>query len=211
MSPLLIAFLGVTLLPLFIATWRASLVGLTAQGLLLILIWYRIEGAPKSAADWITLVDLVGVRSIGAPLVLYRVLQSQRAPARADVLAPNLLSWTLAMGLVLACFNLSERLVSEQGDARTLVAVALAGALLAFLVLAGQSGVFGQMIGALRFENAILLLELGGARGHDPAWMKLGLLIVAATTVGFFRYYLTHLARPSAEASRESAPEGPSL
>ena len=210
MSSLLIALLGVLLVPLFVATWRTSLLGLSCQGFLMAWIAYRVSPEPSTASEWLTLVDLILVRGLGAPLALYRVMYSQNAPARNDVIPPNLLSWSFALGLVLLAFNFSQTLVTEPGQQQTLIAVAAAGVMLGFLVLATQSDPFSQMIGALRIENAIALFELGGERHHEPLGVQLGQIAVVATTIAFYRFYLKTLSASSV-AVAEGAPEGPTL
>jgi hydrogenase-4 membrane subunit HyfE len=211
-SPLLVALLGVLLLPLFMATWRTSLLGLGAQGLLMAMVAWRLHPAPHEASGWVTLVDLALVRGVLAPLALYTVLAARRAPGRNDVIPPNLLSWTLALSMVLLAFSFAERLVPTEGDARTLVAVAAAGVLFAFLVLATQSGPFSQMIGVLRLENALALLELASGHHLVPLGVQVGLLLAFVATVGFFRWFLGTLG-PGAPAVAETPtqPEGPTL
>ena len=209
MSPLLITLLGVMLVPLFVGTWRTSLLGLSCQGF--VLAWIAFRGAPDfgNPSDWVTMADLILLRAIAAPLLLARVLKSQNVPNRNDVIPPNLLSWTIALGMVLVAFNLAQSLVPESGDAQTHVAVAATGLLLGFLVLGTQSGHFSQMVGALRIENAIALFELGGERGHTLIGVQLGQLAVVALTVFYFRRSLAALGAPPAAA--ESQPEGPTL
>jgi|JI10StandDraft_1071094.scaffolds.fasta_scaffold43818_2 hydrogenase-4 membrane subunit HyfE len=212
MSPLLVALLGVYLIPLFVATWRTSLFGLASQGLLMAAIAHRLEPALDTPAAWLTLFDLALVRGVAAPLALYTVLLARNAPARNDLIPPNLLSWTFALGMVLASFSFAERLVGEGGDQQTLVAVASTGVMLGFLVLSTRSGPFSQMVGALRIENAIALLELGGERHEQPLAIQVGMLGVFIATIAFFRFYLRTLD-PRALAANEgaTAPEGPTL
>jgi hydrogenase-4 membrane subunit HyfE len=200
-SPLLIALLGAMLLPLFVATWRSSLAGLSVQGLLMTWIAYRAGARLTAPDDFVALADLVLVRTVGAPLLLYRVLRAQNAPARNDVIPPNLLSWTAALGLVLVSFNFSELLVRESGDQQTLVAVVVAGVLLGFLVLATQSDPFSQMVGALRIEDAISLLELGGERHHLPLGVHLGQVAVVVITVSLYGWYLHGLKTDGVQTS----------
>jgi hydrogenase-4 membrane subunit HyfE len=198
MSPLLIALLGVLLLPLFVATWRTSLAGLSCQGFLMAWIAYRM-GPPLGVGDWLTLVDLVVVRGLWAPLALFGVLRMRNAPARNDVIPPNLLSWATALAMVLVAFTFSEVLVPESGQQQTLVAVATCGVLLGFLVLATKSSPFSQMVGVLRIENAIALLELGGERRHEALGLQLGQIAVVVLTVALYRGYLATLtASPEA-------------
>ncbi len=212
MSPLLVGLLGVLLVPLFVATWRTSLLGLACQGALLAAIAYRFEPNPHTASDWLTLADLAVVRGLVAPLSLGAVLHARKAPARNDVIPPSLLSWTIALGMVLVSFSFAEMLVPEASDQRTLVAVACSGVLLGFLVLSTQSDPFSQMIGALRIENAIALLELGGD-GHDtPLGVQLGLFGVFVATVAFFRWYLITLGSSALSSPAEASdPETPTL
>jgi hydrogenase-4 membrane subunit HyfE len=211
-SPLLVALLGVLLLPLFFATWRASLFGLAGQGILIAAIVHGFDHAPATASAWLALVDLVVVRALIAPLALYTVLRAQRASARTDVAAPNLLTWTLAFALVLVSFTFSDFLVESPGEQQTLVAVASAGVLLGFLVLSAQSGPFSQMVGALRIENAIVLLERGGGGHEEPLGVQMGLACIFLATVAFFRWYLSYLGRDDPSESPDApSSEAPTL
>jgi hydrogenase-4 membrane subunit HyfE len=210
MSSLLVALLGVMLIPLFVATWRMSLFGLGCQGGLLALLAFA--PATTTIGDWLTLIDLALVRGVAAPLALYTVLRARNAPARNDVIPPNLLSWALALGMVLVSFSLAELLVSDPGEQRTLVAVAASGVMLGFLVLSTQSDPFSQMIGALRIENAIALLELGGKRHESPVGVQLGLLAIFIATIAFFRWHLISLgSKDDAGHDDSAAAGGPTL
>jgi len=203
MSPLLMGLLGVMLVPLFLATWRSSLIGLSLQGFLIAWAAYRLDPNLRAVGSWLLLVDLVLVRGVGAPLLLYRILSARKRSARNDIIAPNLLSWTIAFGLVLAAFNLSAALVPTDGDQRAIISVASAGVLLAFLVLASQSTTFGQVIGVLRLENGIALFELGGEhRHHDGLVIQLGQVTIVAGTLGLYVWLLSSFS----EASSPSAP-----
>ena len=66
MSPLLIGLLGVLLLPLFVGSWRTSLLGLSGQGLLMAWIVYRKGPPPEDLSDWLTLGELVVLRGLTA-------------------------------------------------------------------------------------------------------------------------------------------------
>ncbi len=203
MNPILIAFVGVLMLPLFVASWRLSLFGLALQGLLMGWITYDLHAAGDSLSTWIQIVDLVLVRGLGAPIALYAVMRSQQASARHDVIPPNLMSWTLVLVLVLVAFRFADMLVPAGGDAHSFVAAACAGVLLGVLVLSTQTGPFSQMIGALRIENGIAMFELGGH--HDPA-MQIAQTLILVATVLLFRWYLKTL--PRASAAKVSAVEG---
>jgi hydrogenase-4 membrane subunit HyfE len=200
----------VLIVPLFIATWRTSLYGLGAQGVLMGLVAWRLHHGAADPSAWLTLADLLLVRGLVVPASLYEVQRDANAPARHDVISPNLLSWTVALAMVLVSFSFAELLVPEAGDQRTLVAVTTAGMLLGFLVLASQSSPFGQMIGALRIENSIALLELGGRRHEPSLFLQLALLAVFVGTVGYFRWSLKGLHEAAAQKVPEGV-EGPTL
>ena len=212
MSPLLVALLGVMVLPLFVATWRTSLLGLACQGLLMSLLASRLHSdTDAGAGGWLVQVDLAIIRGLLVPLSLYWLLSARKTPSRSDVIPPNLLSWTLALAIVLGSFSFSEVMVPAPGDQRTLVAVAAAGVLLGFLVLANQSGPFAQIVGALRIENGVALLELGEQRHLLPWGIKLALLLAFALTVLVFRNYLAGLPAGTPLSDRSSAvPKVPS-
>jgi hydrogenase-4 membrane subunit HyfE len=190
MSPLLMGLLGVMVVPLFVATWRSSLFGLSCQALLIAWAAYRLRPELHSIETWLSLLDLVLVRGLAAPLLLYRLLLFQRRAARHDIIAPNLLSWTMALGLVLAAFNLSAALVPVDGDERALISVATAGVLLGFLILASQSTPFGQVVGALQLENGIALFELGGERHHGSLITLVGQVAIVAGTLSLYVWLL---------------------
>lgn len=211
MNTLLMALMVVMVLPLFLGSWRVSLLGLCGQGLLM--AWLVIEARPElsSPDDWLTLVDLLLVRGLIAPLFLYEVMRNKDATARNDVIPPNLLSWALAGALVLVGFNFASTMVPEDGHEQQVVAVATAGMLLGFLVLSTQSGPFSQMVGALRFENALALFELGGVSHHDESILvHAGQLVVFLVTIGLFRWYLETVG-PVAVVASGDLPEGPTL
>lgn len=210
MGPLLITLLGMLLIPLFVGSWRTSLISLAAQGVLLAWVAYRLRPDLDTASDWITLFDLVIVRTIAAPIALYQVMRAHRVPARQDVIPPNLLSWTLAFGIVMIGFNLADLLVPETGDQQTMIAVAAAGLLLGFLILSTQAGPFSQIAGALRIENAIALFELCGRHHDQPIAIELGQVIVFMITVALFRWHLVHLGATAVELPASTL-EGPAL
>lgn len=207
MNPLLIALLGVMLVPLFVSSWRMSLLGLSLQGFLMGWISYNMDPALSSVADWITLFDLCVVRGALAPLLLARVLRAQKAAARNDVIAANLLSWTFALIVVLLSFNFSEALIPEPGDQQTIIAVSASGILLSFLVLAAQAGPLSQMIGVFRFEAALALFELGGDHHHESLGIQLGLLVLTIATIGLFQWYLKMLHKTHEVSPKEIAEE----
>jgi hydrogenase-4 component E len=195
MNALLVALVAVLLLPLFLASWRVSVIGLAAQGWLMAWIAYRIHPELTDPALWIALVDLVAVRGIGVPIALWGGTDGGR-DARHDVIPPNLLSWTLAVGMVLVAYQFATAVVPDGGHAQTLVGAAASGVLLGLLVLSTQNGPFGQMIGVLRIENAIALFELDSGGEAEPGIRVAQAALFIATLV-LFRRYLHTLPAPA--------------
>ncbi len=196
MTPLLIAFLAVLLMPLFIASWRTSLLGLSCQGALMGWMAYRHDHH-LSVDTALAFADLVIVRAMLAPLLLYRVLRSQNAAPRNDVIPPNLLSWTAAIVLVVFAFQFAGVVIPQESDEQTLVAISAAGLLLGLLVLASQSNPFSQMVGALRVANAIALFELGDPGHHEAIGVRLAQTATLMITASMFAWYLRTLKSPT--------------
>jgi hydrogenase-4 membrane subunit HyfE len=171
---------------------------------------HRMGADLRTPDGLVTLTDLAVVRGVVAPLVLYRLLRGQKRPERNDVIPPNLLSWTLALGVILMSFNFAAALLPEYGEQRTLLAVAASALLLGFLVLATQSGTFSQVVGALRFENALALFELGGGSSHVPVGIKVGQGLVVLVTILLYRWYLANL-ETSPAAGAPTAIEDPTI
>jgi hydrogenase-4 membrane subunit HyfE len=209
---LLISLLAVVLAPLFIGSWRASLWGLAGQGGLMALIAYRQPQALAAATGWLVLLDLFVIRSAWMPLTLYRVLHARSARARIDVIPPDLLSWAIAIGLVLVSFSFAGKLVTPPGEQQTLVAVCASALLLGLFVLATRTDPLNQVLGALRVENAIALFELGGDRHESALFVQLGLMAVFAATVVLFARHLSvsRFEGPRATPAEAEA-EGPTL
>jgi hydrogenase-4 component E len=203
----LIAFQIVLIVPLFVGKWRTSLLGLACQGLLMgWIVLHRGEHVTPALA--IELVDLVLVRGVAAPLVLYQVLRRQNIPRNNDVIAPNLLSWVIAIALVLLSFRLADTLVPTEGETHIVIAVSTSALLLGLLVLATRTGALSQVVGALRIENAIALLELGVGVHHESIAIRIAQTLIVVLTIGYYRWYLGYLA---IEAPDAPAKEGAAL
>lgn len=199
MTGVLIALAIVLLVPLFVGSWRASMLGLAMQGALMASIALRQE-IHLSVDDAITVIDLIVLRAVGGPLALYLVLRAQNVPARNDVIAPNLFSWALALALVVVAFRSADILVPAEGGEQMLVAVSCAAFLLGLFALATSRGTISQVIGVIRVENAIALFELGSASHHESLGIRVGQTGLMLVSFGYCRWFLLHLSR------EESAP-----
>lgn len=190
MSLVLVVFLVVLLVPLVTATWRMSLLGLGLQGALL--AWIAAShfvGLPFDAL--LAVADLGLLRGVVMPVLLYRVLARLGTPRRVEPIPANLLSWTLAGGLVLLAFRFAQLPGLAQGTlGATHLAVATAALLLGFYILASRGEPLSQIIGLLRIENAIALFEL--ASPHEAsAPLRVGLAAVYLATVLTYLGFLT--------------------
>lgn len=203
MTGLLLAFMIVTLVPLFVATWRTSLLGLLLQSVLI--AWVALRHQTTSTFDSLVLLfDVVVVRAVLAPLLLYRTMQAQNAPPRHDVIAPNLFSWAIVVALVVVAFRTADALVPVDGDAQMLVAASSSAFVLGLFVLATARGTFSQIIGVLRIENAIALFELGAPGEHDAPALRVAMTAVLLVSVLYYRWYLVQL--PGEREQREPDP-----
>lgn len=206
MTGLLIAFVITLLVPLFIGKWRTSLLGLAMQGALMASIALRQRGIHLSVESAVTALDLVVLRAVAMPVALYLVLRRQNAPARNDVIAPNLFSWAMALALVAVAYRTADRLVPVEGNEQALAAVACAAFLLGMFILSTARGTVSQIIGLMRIENAIALFELGSLSDHVSVGIRISQTAIMLVSIGFYRWYLVALApeEPAATA-RESA------
>ena len=192
MTTLLAAFLVVIVSPFVIPTWRTALATLSLQGLLM--GWMVLRHEPVTAPDTIiSLVDLIAVRGLLVPFMLYRVMHAQNAPRRGDVIAPNMLSWTMVGAMIAIAFRFANQLYPTGSVNQTTIAVATSGLLLGLLVLATQTGVFTQAVGALCIENAIALFELGQDERSTPLPIKLGFAAVFLLSACMYVLYVRWL------------------
>lgn len=197
MSGILVAFEIAVLVPLFVAKWRTSVLGLFVQGALM--SWMVLERDPHLSIDTVaSLVDLLLVRTLAAPAAIYLVLRARGAPRRNDVIAPNLFSWALALALVVVAFRSTDVLVPEEGDLQLEVAVAASAFVLGLFILATSNGIVSQVIGLARMENAIALFELGGG-ARAPLGIRIGETVLLVAAIGLWRWYLVHLLRDPSE------------
>lgn len=203
MTYLLFCFLLAILAPLALATWRWSLTGLTLQGLLMTWMVMQRSTAP-TLSETVLLLDLAVLRTLVVPVYLSGILLARGAPARNDVIAPNLLSWTFAAGLVILAFNAGGTLNPTNTSVATHTSVAAAAVLIGLFVLASNSSPFTQLVAVLRIENGILLFELVADHGLDVP-VQLGVsLAFAATLLTFGR--LLRMLPSSPVAAPPSAP-----
>jgi hydrogenase-4 component E len=207
MTGVLLAFMIVALVPLFVATWRTSLLGLSLQGG--VIAWLSLRhGATLSVDSALAIVDSVGLRAVVGPAVLYVAMRALGVPPRNNVIAPNLFSWAIALGLVVVAFRSADVLVPAEGEEQMLVAVASAGLVLGMFVLSTARGTFSQIAGLLRIENAVALFELGGPRHPGATGIRAAMTLILLLSIGFYRWYLLRVPpdeEPAPEPDTETA------
>jgi hydrogenase-4 membrane subunit HyfE len=197
-SSILIAFLIVLLAPLFLATWRTSLIGLSAQGLLMGWMLYRAKPG-LSGELLLSMVDLVVIRGAIVPLALHRILSDRNEPRRHDTVPANMLSWAIIGVLVSLGFRFAAKMLPAGDAFQPQLAVATTALLIGMFVLATQTGVFSQVVGALRIEYAIALFELGGDTPAAPLAVRAGQIGVFLATVLLYARYVDRLGKPEAD------------
>lgn len=204
MTGILIAFTIVILVPLFVSSWRTSLLGLSVQGILLtsLALGHRHVSAVDLALG---AADFGLLRSLVAPGLMYQSMRRRKVVVRNDVISPNLISWTCAIGLVVASFRVADTLVPTESDDQFLVAVSAAGFAVGLFVLAAAKGTFSQIIGLLRVENAIALFELGHPH-ESPIPLRVGMTVLLLVSVAFYRWFLD-----ASDSPDEREPEADAL
>jgi hydrogenase-4 membrane subunit HyfE len=205
MTYLLLTFLFVLLGPLLTGNWKISMLALSAQGLLL--GWMALHDVRHVSVDAVfAFVELILVRGLVVPRILYRILGAQGTATRNDVIPANFLSWSLAGGLVFLAFRFGGAVAGGSVLGTTHAAVAGAALLLGFLVLASGSTPASQIIGLLRIENAISLFALLLPAPH-PLVVEVGVLLVSLGGAWFLVTFLAHLSRlPAPVAPEEERP-----
>lgn len=197
MTYLLVVFLVVLLVPLLAASWRVSLMGLAAQGALLGWMALRTSHTP-SLTTGLVVMDTLVLRAIVAPRLLHRTLSKRNVASRNDVIPSNLFSWMLVAAVVFAAFRFADAVpLSGRPDGGLHMAVAVSALLLGLFVLSSQDGLFSQIVGLLRVENAIALFELD-LHHHFVVHVQIALLVILFATILLCGHFLrAELAPPA--------------
>lgn len=209
MTALLFTLLLVLLFPLVVMGWRAMLLALSLQGLLM--AWMVVQRGPVGLDAALPLLDLMIVRGAVVPLMLQRVMRARALGGREDVQAPNLFSLLVLAVLIAAAFRFASAIDPAGGESQVRLAVASAGVLLGLFLLATQAGVFVQVVGVLYMENAIALFEFDRAAGTLPLPIELGLLLVFMMSARIYVAYVERLSTFVATLPIDVRDEGPTV
>lgn len=189
MNYLIFAYLLALVLPLFMRSWRASVAGLCLQALAMsAMIWLNFQHFSMSAL--LAFFDMALLRTLVAPSLLTFSAQVREDSDAFDLIAANLLIWSVALILLVLGFWFSNSLAGDNPGVTMHVGVACCGVLMALLILANQRSPLGQAIAILTLENAVALFELR-SRHHVAVPVQIGLSISYFITI----VIMTHLLR----------------
>lgn len=151
----LILCLVATVIPVFFSRVSATPVWLCIQALTL--AWITAAGEETmSLHAWISIVEIVLVRALLVPYLLYRAIR-KTFPARLSVMPSNLFAWGVAITLIILAFKFGD---GARADFRALtLGVVAATAMIAFLILATNHEPAAQLVAVLFMENALALFE----------------------------------------------------
>jgi hydrogenase-4 component E len=209
MTALLFTLLLVLIFPLVVMGWRAMLLALSLQGLLM--GWMVAQRTPLEPDSAIPLLDLLIIRGAVVPLMLQRVMRDRAIGGRQDVRAPNLFSLMVLALVIGAAFRFAAFVDPIGGESQVRLAVATCGLLLGLFLLATQGGVFAQVVGVLYIENAIALFEFDRAAGVLPLPVELGLLAVFMMSASVYVAYVERLSTFVATIPIDLPDEGPTV
>lgn len=173
----LTGFMVAIFFPLFVSSWRVAFLGLALQGLCIALVSLG-HGIAFETTSLLQMMDLVCLRFIAVPVVFLVIVRKIRHKPEFDLIPANLVTWILAIGLLIMALSLGHRLYPED-LVLTFHTGAVASAFLAGLfILSVQGEPLGQMIGLLYFESGLTLFE---NFGHREPWfiqMSISLLFL---------------------------------
>lgn len=176
-------------LPMFVASYRVSVLVLSIQAACGAWIGLHHEFDSTHAGSWIALVD-AGLRVVLGPALLWLPSASRPKRARFELLSANIGHWFAAAGISIAAFALGRQIHTIDPQATAAVVAATAACVMfAFLVLSVNGQIAAQAIAILMLENGVFVFENSLAH-HLPAPVQVGLCVVYCGTMVCFRYAL---------------------
>lgn len=159
MTYLYIAYAAAFFVPLLYHSWRAALLGLGIQGLLLALIQARTH----EGWHWQLVVEFLSlllIRGVFVPAYLFRRLRGVDIHGEFSVLNKNLISWLLAFIMLVAGYFFGVKMSPSDTREAMQIGTAAAAVLIGMLVLANQNHPVGQVVGLFTIEGGMTLVEL---------------------------------------------------
>ncbi|MFO0940488.1 MAG: hypothetical protein U0930_06945 [Pirellulales bacterium] len=202
MNDLFVAFAAAFFVPLLFQSSKVAILGLAVQGVLLAMV-------PASHVhEWNAQLILecgllVVLRSIVAPILIYRNTDASLKGQEFSLIGKNIFQWTIAGLLMASAYFLGNNLAPESREEALQVGTAAGCILIGMLILSNQSSRLGQVIGLLTIESGMALVELLSPHAM-PLPVSLGVNVVYVFLLLTIRIYLK---QPSAEEISSSSKE----
>lgn len=199
----LIACFITTVIPVFFGKLRVLPTWLSLQALAL--GWLSLNQSAAGLHALATGLEILLLRAWLVPHILRGALAQQTHSAHLDVMPSNLITWGVAVALLIVAFQFGN---GARADLRALtLGVVAATVTLVFLVLATNREPLAQLAALLYLENAIVLFEhLLPHPWPLPVHLVLSVVYVGSTTVGA---WLVCDAQSSATPPTPTAPYDP--
>ncbi len=199
MTLLALVYFLVFALPLLFGSWRATVVSLGVQAIVLAIVTAREAHSPEHAFEVFALGALRGVL---VPAFLLRAVARSRADTGFEVVRGDALHWTLVLALVVASATFAGEVSSRDVPRAFGIATAGAEVLVGLLILATQTRPLGQILGALSIENGILFADVRASH-HFELPVQLGITAVFVLLVLQLSWFLGQLGEPPTGAGSD--------
>lgn len=196
-----------TVIPVFFGKLRVLPVWLSLQALAL--GWLSLNQSADGVHALVAGMEILLLRAWLVPHILRRALAEQSHSAQHDVMPSNLITWGVAVALLIVAFQFGN---GARADLRALtLGVVAATVALVFLVLATNREPLAQLAALLYLENAIVLFEhLLPHPWPLPVHLVLSGVYVGSATVGAWLIRgMQCSAAPSTDASIPRSPPPP--
>ncbi|HLE13070.1 MAG TPA: hypothetical protein VI754_17580 [Bacteriovoracaceae bacterium] len=192
MNYLLGSYIIAMFMLIFISSWRLAFITLAVQFFISATILFSFEGI-ETISSQVQFVDLVLVRSLAAPLGTIWLLKKFNFKAEFDVIPANLVSWTLAISIIVVGYWCGQVIYPQRFQQAGFFGTATASILLGIYILANQRSIVGQIIGILIFEAGIILLE-AFSKHQEAFFIQIGFAVVFLWTITLFWKFLAEFA-----------------
>lgn len=146
-----------TVIPVFFGKLRVLPTWLSLQALALALGWLSLSPSADGLHALAAGLEILLLRAWLVPHILRGALAQQPHSAQLDVMPSNLITWGVAVALLIVAFQFGN---GARADLRALtLGVIAATVTLVFLVLATNREPLAQLGALLYLENAIVLFE----------------------------------------------------
>lgn len=203
MTNLYLLYVATLAVPLLFPFWRATVLALGAQGLILALV-LSLDHEPGSAGFVVELGTLLAVRAVFVPAYLLWQSRGVDSPEPFALIGPSLWSRLTAAGLLALAFAFGAAASGPSAEQRWQLGTAAAAILLGLFVLTNQRQYAAQLAGLFIFEGGVTMVELLSPN-PIPLPVQLGVSVIDVLFVLTCGSYLRRFAalRPRTDAERE--------